>query len=233
MSQQMKTFHWWLSMIQLVVGVVAGSQGLLGPKAMQWFIVGNAILNKAIQMMAARWQPDQEEPKLKLPPSAIAKAVLPLLLLPALLVSGCAFGRCELGKLSSAGQIAFATAQDIASNPDSTEVELTKAAFAFLPGQLECASQALLDWLLKKQARKAGLAFGAMTVDPDQHKIAVLRAYLAGKKLACSPMRIGLADPLQLRERPHRAAVALLEPCEDAETCRQIVIDDDVPEWKR
>lgn len=62
----MKTFHFWLSWVQLIVGVVAGSQGLLGPKAMQWFIVANAIVNKAIQMMAAKWQPN-EEPKFSLP----------------------------------------------------------------------------------------------------------------------------------------------------------------------
>jgi uncharacterized membrane protein len=65
--QQIKTFHWWLSLAQLLVAAIVGSQGLLSPKAMQVFIVVNGFLGAAVHQLAAKWQPaaksTEEEPK--------------------------------------------------------------------------------------------------------------------------------------------------------------------------
>jgi hypothetical protein len=64
--QQIKSFHWWLSLTQLLVAAVVGSQGLLSPKAMQVFIVANGFLGAAVHQLAAKWQPAKspdEEPK--------------------------------------------------------------------------------------------------------------------------------------------------------------------------
>jgi uncharacterized membrane protein len=64
--QQIKSFHWWLSLAQLLVAAIVGSQGLLSPKAMQVFIVVNGFLGAAVHQLAAKWQPaksTEEEPK--------------------------------------------------------------------------------------------------------------------------------------------------------------------------
>lgn len=202
------------------------------------FVVTNmlAFLGSPIAVKAT----DDEHPKMILP-GEIAKVVLPFLFVGALLTSGCAtaggkaWTACELGKLPAMGQVAFATAHDIADNQSSTASDLTTAALALAPGQFECAAKALLAWLggLADKPAPDGASgmqalLAASTASVHDHARAVLRAYLKGKSTSCAPARYGLADPAQLRERP-RVTVALLEPCEDAETCREIVIDDAFP----
>jgi hypothetical protein len=181
-------------------------------------------------------KPD-ETPKAILPGEISKFAFIPILFAGALLVSGCgtagkAWTACELGKLPSTGQTAFALAQDLANNQNSTADDLTAAALAFAPGQFDCAAKALIAFLnglndspapADVPVRQALLSAGAAS--NHDHARAILREYLRGKTTSCAPVWIGLASPDRVRERP-RLAVALLDPCEDAETCRQIVLDD-------
>lgn len=167
-----------------------------------------------------------EEPKMILPGEISKFGFIPILFAGAMLLSSCvtpagqAFKACELGKLPAESQVAWATAQDIVSNPSSTTADLTAAALTLLPGQLDCAARALLAWLegLADKPAPAGAAVGqalmsAWNGSVHDHAKNVLRAYLAGKSTSCRPVR-----------------VALLEPCFDPDTCRPVVIDDGVPE---
>lgn len=67
---QVKSVHWWLSLAQLIAAAVVGSQGLLGPKAMQVFVIVNGVLNAVIHQMAAKWQPATPAPVLKVVPGS-------------------------------------------------------------------------------------------------------------------------------------------------------------------
>lgn len=180
-------------------------------------VVGNAlaIFGRPMAAKTASWT--VEEPKVILP-GELGKFVF-LLFVGAALVSGCstaggkAFTACELGKLPSEAQVAWATVQDIVSAPDSTTDALTSAALALAPGQLDCAARALLAWLegLSEPAVATNpLRHAKMATSSHDHQRAVLKAYLAGKATSCRPVR-----------------VALLETCTDA--CRPVVVDDDVP----
>lgn len=177
-------------------------------------IVGNAL---AIFGRPMAKRADSEEPKDILPGELGKFAFLPILFAGAMLMSGCstaggkAFTACELGKLPSAAQTAWATVQDITSNPDSTQGDLIGAALALVPGQLDCAAKALLAWLDGlAPARKMGMALMA-PVDPHEHAKTLLRAYLAGKTASCG-IRVA-----EIEEGVYRP----------------LVLDDDVPEWTR
>jgi hypothetical protein len=146
------------------------------------------------------------------------------LLLALVCLAGCgtagkAWTACELGKLPSTGQTAFALAQDLANNQNSTADDLTSAAMALAPGQFDCAAKALLAWLnglndapapADAPVRQALLSAGVAS--NHDHARAVLREYLRGKMTSCRPVK-----------------VALLETCADGVACRPVVVDDDVP----
>lgn len=147
----------------------------------------------------------------------------PLLLL--ILLAGCstaggkAWTACELGKLPSAAQTAWATVQDITSNPSSTQGDLVSAALALAPGQLDCAAKALLAWLdgFKDAPAGEGAPVGrallaAWQGSTHDHARALLRAYLAGKKTAACGVTVATVEE---------------------GVYRPLVLDDDVPEWKR
>lgn len=169
-----------------------------------------------------------EEPKAKILPGEISKfAFLPILFAASVLVSGCAtpagraFKACELGKLPAEGQTAWATVQDIVSNPSSSKEDLIAAGLSMLPGQLDCAAKALLAWLdgLKEPAGSDGMPvrqalLGAWHESAHDHARAVLREYLAGKSTSCRPTKVASASPVD---------------CDDGHACRQVVVDDDVP----
>jgi hypothetical protein len=172
---------------------------------------------------------DEESPKMILPGEISKFAFLPILFAGAMLFSSCAtpagqaFKACELGKLPAEGQVAWATVQDITSNPSSTTSDLTAAALQLLPGQLDCAAKALLVWLEGKTDPAAAegapvqrALLAASNASAHDHARQVLREYLRGKSTSCRPVK-----------------VALLEPCFDETTCRPVIVDDDVPELRR
>jgi hypothetical protein len=169
---------------------------------------------------------DEESPKMILPGEISKYGFIPILFAGAMLVSGCgaaggkAWTACELGKLPAIGQTAFATAHDIADNQSSTAADLTTAALALAPGQFDCAAKALLAWLegqadapAEEGASVQRALLVASNASAHEHARGVLREYLRGKPTSCRPVK-----------------VALLEPCFDPDTCRPVVVDDDVPE---
>jgi hypothetical protein len=156
---------------------------------------------------------DEESPKMILPGEISKYAFIPILFAGATLISSCAtpagqaFKTCELGKLPSAAQTAWATVQDITSNPSSTTGDLTAAALTLLPGQLDCAAKALLAWLEGKvdapaeegaPIQRALLA--ASNASAHEHARGILREYLRGKPTSCRPVKVALLEPV-LRPR--------------------------------
>lgn len=105
---------------------------------------------------------------------------------------GKAFTACELGKLPSAAQTAWAVVQDVTSNPSSTTGDLTAAALTLLPGQLDCAAKALLAWLegkvdapAEEGAPVARALLVASNATAHEHARGILREYLRGKSTSC------------------------------------------------
>jgi hypothetical protein len=148
-------------------------------------------------------------------------------------LSGCATAggkaltACELGKLPSEGQVAFATAQQIATNQNSTAADLEAAAMALLPGQLECGAKALLAWLESLASPNAfaavhppvRLALLAASDDVTrEHAIAVLHEYLAAHPATACGDAPRVAEALDVCDSTDR-------PPTDAHACRKLACD--------
>ena len=125
---------------------------------------------------------------------------LVVLLALGIALSGCgtAAGKvmktCELGQLAADSQPAVALAQAIASDPGSAVADLEAAALKFLPGQFECAAQALAAWWASRgdaaPSADPGIAQALIAAHGDAqalHARDVLERYLAAHKpVACS-----------------------------------------------
>jgi hypothetical protein len=195
MKAQLKTFHFWFMLVMALIDGVVGTQGLLSAKALHALVAVQGLLLIVNHQLAAFWAPPADA-KMPLPPGSSLRAMLPLAFL-ALTLSGCAtaggkaLGACELGQLPSEGQIGFATAQQIASNPNSTTADLESAALQLLPGQLECGAKALLAWLESLGQPAAPSTKGKMSprallvASSNDHAIQVLKQYLAAHPAAC------------------------------------------------
>ncbi len=173
-----------------------------------------------------------EEPTVTLPPGSSLRALLPLAFI-ALACASCATAggkamkACELGKLGSDAQIALTTGQAIASNPGSTTADLEQAALSFLPGQFECAMQALAAWWAAKPATttptESGPAAALVAAYHDAqrlHALDVLGQYLAAHKpTACAPLHV--AELLA----PPAVCDSTAQPPTDARACRKMACD--------
>lgn len=166
-------------------------------------------------------------------------AMLPLMFV-AFTLAGCpsaggqALKNCEIGKLAGSAQAAVVTAEQIAMNPSSAVADLEQAALTFLPGQFDCALQALAAWW-------SGGKKGEIRPQ-DQHARQVVAAYLAKHQpVACGPRarryyqhlvaKRMLGGSLQLAAAEawaeERLGVELCErdPDPDVRMCRPLVVD--------
>lgn len=106
---------------------------------------------------------------------------------------GAALKRCELGLLPATAQGALAVGQAIAADPSSTTADLEAAALQFLPGQFECAMQALAAWWMGKTAPADGNALMAASSTAQQwHAQALLKAYLTAHPATACGGRVAL-----------------------------------------
>lgn len=69
MTQQFKTFHFWMMMAMTIAGAVVAGGGLTGA-ALKWFVLAQTVLQAINQQLAARWVPaaKTEEPSAKVIP---------------------------------------------------------------------------------------------------------------------------------------------------------------------
>lgn len=105
-----------------------------------------------------------------------------------MLAAGCgtaggkALKACELGQLSADAQPALALGQAIATDPSSTVSDLETAALKFLPGQFECAIQALIAWWGSQPTSTANSFMQSSTEAQAMHARDVLQRYAAAHK---------------------------------------------------
>jgi len=96
---------------------------------------------------------------------------------------GQALKACEIGQLKAQAQDAVVTGLNIASNPGSAVSDLEAAALRYLPGQFECAMEALAAWLTKQAPATTGEALAAASVTAQSwHALDVVTAYLVAHK---------------------------------------------------
>lgn len=149
MQEQVKTFHFWATMINIGIGGAMEVELIPATGTLHKFgLLAMLILTALGVRAAAKWMPT-EEPKMILPGEISKFAFLPILFAGAMLLSGCqtaggkALKTCELNALPAAMQSVEAEVLALAMDPSSWAQDLITLAVKLGKDQVACAAQAL------------------------------------------------------------------------------------------